>query len=207
MPYSKYNRRDYVRSKYIYEDVDVLVNFLGIKDQKILERFEADVTYQRQLMLEKEDYVKGRFSKTHLKNIHRFIFQDVYPFAGHFRTESVFKVTNGVRTDFCRSEHIVSQLDELLTNLRNEDYLIGISFGDFILRLAHYMNELNLIHPFPEGNGRSIREYIRELALKSNYKIHWSRLNKDELLDAMIRAANGDLSRLEKCLRKSIIDN
>lgn len=204
MPYSKYNRRDFVKSKYVYEDTDVLVNLLGIKNQDVLDKFEADVTYQRQLMLEKENKLKGRFSKGHLQGIHKFIFQDIYPFAGKFRTESIFKVTNGVRTDFCRSEHILMQLDNLINELKYEKYLKGYDFHFFIKRLAHYMNELNLIHPFPEGNGRTIREYIRELALVSGHIIRWSKLSKEELLDAMIRAANDDVSYLENCLIKSI---
>lgn len=88
--FSKYDRKEVTQSLYCYPDTDILKNKAGIKDAKALAEFEADVTAIRQYMLEKRP-IKGKFGIAHLKNIHKFIFQDVYPFAGKFRLEDIWK--------------------------------------------------------------------------------------------------------------------
>jgi cell filamentation protein len=60
------------------------------------------------------------------------------------------------------------------------------------------MSELNIIHPFRGGNGRAIREFIRELAQSLGYKIDWSKINKEQLLDAMVDSVY-DTTNLKKC--------
>lgn len=68
-------------------------------------------------------------------------------------------------------------------------------------RAAYYMSELNMIHPFREGNGRTIREFIRCIALESGFDIDWSLIDShQELLDATIRAVDNIYEPLEKCL-------
>ncbi len=66
------------------------------------------------------------------------------------------------------------------------------------------MSEINMIHPFREGNGRTIREYIRCLALVNGYVINWNSLDKDQLLKAIIMSVNKDYSSLKDCLYKPI---
>lgn len=67
------------------------------------------------------------------------------------------------------------------------------------------MSELNMIHPFREGNGRAIREFIRCLALKNGLDIDWSLINSKELLNAMIIAVDNVLVPLENCLYRVIV--
>ena len=52
--------------------------------------------------------------------------------------------------------------------------------------LAYVMAELNIIHPFREGNGRSIREFIRLMAKRMGYDLNWGNVDKEELLEASI---------------------
>jgi cell filamentation protein len=68
------------------------------------------------------------------------------------------------------------------------------------------MSELNMIHPFREGNGRTIREFIRCMALDNGFDIDWSRIDGQELLKAMIIAVDNSLEPLEKCLYKVIVN-
>jgi cell filamentation protein len=88
--FSKYDRKEITQSLYCYPDTDILKNKAGIKDAKALAKFEEDVTGFRQYMLEDRP-IRGKFGITHLKNIHKFIFQDVYSFAGKFRLEDIWK--------------------------------------------------------------------------------------------------------------------
>ena len=71
--FSRYDQQEEIASIYHYQDTKVLINKLGIRTSAALDEYESEITYQRQLMLEKEMTIKGRFTKTHLVNIHKFI--------------------------------------------------------------------------------------------------------------------------------------
>jgi len=69
---------------------------------------------------------------------------------------------------------------------------------------AFYMAELNIIHPFREGNGRTTREFIRSLALKSGLIINWDSVTYDEILEASISSVH-DITLLSLCIQKCIL--
>jgi cell filamentation protein len=77
-------------SKYCYPGNDVLINIPGLRDQKQLEAYERMVTADRLRMLELRP-LKGNFDLKHLCQIHKFIFKDIYPFAGELRNEEISK--------------------------------------------------------------------------------------------------------------------
>ena len=83
--FSKYDVYTTVQSMYCYPDTDVLINKLDIRDKAELKQAEEEFTAVKQMALLQEP-IKGRFTKTHLFRIHRFLFEDVYPFAGHMFT-------------------------------------------------------------------------------------------------------------------------
>lgn len=169
-------------------------------DAKVLDEYEANITAMRQYMLEDKP-VKGKFGINHLKNIHKYIFQDIYPFAGKLRLEDIWKG----ETYFCKTQFIESTLDSLLTHFKEENYLKGLDAEEFAKRISFYMSELNIIHPFREGNGRTIREFIRCLALEAGFELDWSLVDSQELLDAAIIAVNDNLEPLESCLYQAIV--
>lgn len=197
--FSKYDRIEVVQSLYCYPDTDILKNKAGLKDAEALAKFESELTTMRLYMLY-DNPINGRFTVTHLRNIHHFIFQDVYPFAGKFRMEDIQKGT----TYFCKSQYIVNNLGSLLKKLKQENFLKSLDVLIFAQRAAYYMSELNMIHPFREGNGRTIREFIRCLGIKAGHELNWSLVDKDELLEAVIAAVRFDLKPLEKCLFNAI---
>lgn len=74
--------------------------------------------------------------------------------------------------------------------------------------MAYYLAELNVLHPFREGNGRTLREFIRQLALKNGYLLNLQNVNPKEMLAACIKSVvdTSDLEvLLEKCLEKDSI--
>src|SRR5207302_538468 len=75
---------------YVYPGTTILKNIPGIRNQKTLDRFEADRVGQRSLELI-ENPLSGLFDVVHLQRIHRYLFQDVYEWAGHFRTVDIAK--------------------------------------------------------------------------------------------------------------------
>jgi len=197
--FSKYNRDDIIRSIYFYRDCDVLVNNLGVKDEKLLIALEEDLTSHRLAELSDEP-LNGHFGVAHLKNMHKYIFQDVYPFAGKFREEDIWKGN----TFFCKSQFIRQALEELLEKLKAEKFLVGLEPIEFSKCAAVYMAELNMIHPFREGNGRTIREFIRCLALKCGYIVDWSLVDSQMLLMASIISADKNCVPLADCLYETI---
>ncbi len=201
-PFSKYDRFETYESEYLYPGTEVLINLLDIRNQEELNSYEEEVTRIRTLMIEKEQAVRGKFSFTHLCKIHKFIFQDVYSFAGKLRVEDISKGS----TEFCKVPFIENQLKNQLSALKAENYLKGLSFDAFLDRLAHYMAELNMIHPFREGNGRTLRVFIRQLALYCGYDIDWNMIERDEYMKSIIHTVYADNSLLIECLRKSITE-
>ncbi|KUG04220.1 cell filamentation protein fic [hydrocarbon metagenome] len=155
----------------------------------------------RQYELENENPVKGRFGPTHLRNIHKYIFQDVYSFAGKYRVEDIWKD----KTFFCKSEYIKENLSYCLANLIKENYLRNLPLKESSARIAYYMAEINMIHPFREGNGQAIREFIRQLALYAGYRIDWSKVEPDILLEASIISVDKDMEPLTECIIKAIV--
>ena len=88
--FSRYEVYTTVQSIYCYPDSDLLKNRLNIRDHAELKQAEEEFVAVKQLVL-LQDPIKGRFTMNHLLRIHRFLFEDVYPFAGHLRREQISK--------------------------------------------------------------------------------------------------------------------
>lgn len=181
--FSKYDVYTTVQSLYCYPDSDVLQNKLNIRGRDELKQAEEEITVLKQYMLI-ESPIKGRFTKTQLMNIHRFLFEDIYPFAGHIRREQISKGD----TMFFPPHMINQELDKVFSKLHNDDMLHETDRKRQVKHLSYIMSELNIIHPFREGNGRSIRELIRCLALHYGFSLDWSRVDRDTMLDAAVKS-------------------
>lgn len=186
------------QSKHCYKGTDVLVNNFNITDQYILDKVDADITRKNIAVLNMRP-IKGNFDLKHLQNIHLAIFKDLYPFAGKIRDEIISKGTT-----FALPQYINSCSNELFKELKRENYLLNKNIDEIPNRLAYYMAEINAIHPFREGNGRSNREFIRTLGIKCGFYIDWSSLSEDELLRASIRSMK-NTDKLEELIREAII--
>lgn len=187
-------------SIYCYKDSDVLVNKFDIHDNKKLEEIERKIVLAKLYEL-RQNHQIGNFDITHFVGIHKFLFEDIYPFAGLFRNENIAKEN----FSFAEWEYIEEQLKKLLDKLKEENYLQELDRNTFIKRLSYYMAELNVLHPFREGNGRTIREFIRQLAYKNGYVLNLKNINPKDMLYACIRSVV-DTTQLEniisECLEK-----
>jgi cell filamentation protein len=166
---------------YLYADPSILRNLADIHDENGLNKFESDHFFARLLDLQ-ESPISGSFDSEHLRQIHHFLFQDVYAWAGEFRTVPIAKGDSF----FARPEHIGSELQKLFHRLAAEQCLRGNDSKVFCQRAAYYLGEINALHPFREGNGRAQREFIRELALEAGFEVSWDLVTKDEMFAASV---------------------
>lgn len=185
---------------YCYPNADVLMNKLGITDQKKLCDFERRLTMLRIIELIDKP-IKENFDFNHLKMIHKYIFQDLYDWAGEVRKVDIAKGNM-----FCNMRFIDSQAEEIFGKLKKEKYLARLSEDEFIKKLAFYFSEINALHPFREGNGRSQREFIRSLALKNGYIICFAKIPVGEMLKASQESFLCEYDSMEflfrSCIRK-----
>lgn len=190
------------KSKYTYEN-GVLINKLEITNQEELDNMEAALTYLRLNNLHMQEN-KFSFNYMYYLNLHKYIFQDLYSFAGEVRSENITKGN----TPFCRPEYVVKYLKYTLEDMQKKVHMIKSKEG-YIKYLAYFYSEINIIHPFREGNGRTLREYLREVveylnnflplpALELDYS-NISEENRINLINgSIISAATGDIALLEK---------
>lgn len=165
----------------------VLRNKGGISDQDLLDQYEADFTAVRLLELARNP-VRGKFDLDHLCQIHRYLFQDVYDWAGNIRTVDIFRGDSR----FCNVRNIQTYSNTVFSSLRDENYLTALSKKQFAARAAHYLSEINAIHPFREGNGRVQRLFMSQLAESAGFSMSYAALGRTEMYAAMEAAFFGN---------------
>ena len=186
---------------YVYPGTNVLRNLRDIRDQDRLTQLEADVTSRRVRQLSAKSK-PGALDSAHVQSIHRYIFQDVYEWAGEFRTVNIARPGQFY---FAFAEQIVPALGNTLAQLQQERWLAGLDAPGFAGRAAHYMGELNAIHPFRDGNGRTQREFIRQLALRNGFALSWSRISRDQMYEASQRSfARADNAGLAQVIQAAL---
>jgi cell filamentation protein len=184
---------------YLDKDTGVLRNLLGIKDQAALEKAESSLSFLRTSEL-REQPVQGNFDLKHLQAIHQRLFGDVYDWAGQLRHVEIQKG----QTDFARHMVIESAAGQLFSQLATEQQLRGLDADQFSRRAGYYFGEINVLHPFREGNGRTQREFIAQLAQSSGHPIDWSGISQADMVRACIVAYNGDSADLARLLRSAL---
>lgn len=176
-------------------------NRFGIRDYNELQKYETAASHRRQVELDAHG-VNGSFNTGHLRKIHWCLFHDVFPWAGELRLVPLSKI-GGVR--FGHPQHIASALGEALEKLKAESFLCGLDHALFAQRAATYLGDINAIHPFREGNGRTQREFIRQLAIHAGFAISWTGISKEENTVASILShTRGDNSGLVTIVEKAM---
>lgn len=185
--------------KYCYPNSSVLKNKLNITDKKTLFEAEAVITGLRLGML-KSSALDGKFDFAHLKAIHKFIFQDIYEWAGEERTVEI-----GKGNLFCTTSCISSYAETVFNKYYPQCLAARNDFEQFIKVFADNYGDLNALHPFREGNGRTQREFARLVCLKCGYDFDLSCTCQAEMLQASILSFNkGDSSGFIKIFSKAI---
>jgi cell filamentation protein len=158
---------DAVSDAYCYPGTTVLENCAGLRSQEDLDFFEEEATAQRFA----EPLPVGEFDLRHLCAIHRHLFQDVYAWAGSLRTVRISKGASA----FCYPENLDRELGRLFADLSKQKNLSELNADAFAEKAAHLLAELNAIHPFREGNGRTQLSFLAALADQAGHRLGTAR--------------------------------
>jgi cell filamentation protein len=173
---------------YAYKGTTVLKNRLKTRNAATLQAFEVEMTALRA----EEPLPSGTFSTAHYRAVHRHLFQDIYAWAGRYRTVRTAK--DG--SPFCFPEHIPAQMNALFVRLKRDHYLVTDDFQTFAALAAEFLASLNAIHPFRDGNGRAQLSFLHILALAAGHPLALTRIKPEPFLRAMITSFAGDVQPL-----------
>jgi cell filamentation protein len=132
--------------------------------------------------------------------VHHHLFQDVYDWAGKPRTVRMSKQGN----PFCFPEHIETQATKLFAKLKTGNFLENLASDVFSIHAAHFLSELNAIHAFREGNGRTQLTFLALLADNASHPLDLEKLDPDLMLKAMIGSFEDDETELARAIRSLI---
>lgn len=181
---------------YCYPGSSVLRNRRDLRDQEALERWELEAVGLRMA----EAPPRGRYDAKHYRVVHRRLFGDVYAWAGRYRTVRMSKGS----TDFGPPDHIGVEMDRKFAGLTRPPFQRGSAAEDFIPALAEFLGELNAIHPFREGNGRTQLRFARMLGQRAGHQLRLEAIEPEPFLTAMIASYRGDLARLTDELERML---
>ena len=171
----------------------VLENKLGITNSSELAREEERLSKQRALELFEAQHFNAMKAGTFksLQEIHKYLFQDVYDFAGELRTVNIAK-----------GNFRFAPVMYLQAALENIERMPQSTFDEIIEKYV----EMNIAHPFREGNGRSTRIWL-DLILKTelNLVVDWNKIDKEDYLLAMERSPIKDIE-IKHLIKNALTD-
>jgi cell filamentation protein len=180
---------------YLYPGTSCLRNRAGIRDPDQLARHEAEQTAILIAQLERAP-LAGSYDLRHLRAFHRRLFGDVYEWAGQLRSVAIAKDDSV----FALPQHLEAYLTRVFDELAAENLLRGLGREQFLDRLTHYHAELNAAHPSREGNGRTQRVFLGQLARAAGYRLAWDRLERERNVEAARASQRGDNRQLRELL-------
>ena len=181
-------------------EAGVLRNRLGITDVDTLRRAEAGISAVRIAQLAARP-LPGQYDLAHLQAFHRLIFGEVYDWAGELRTVSI-----GKGALFCLPHELRSRADDVFARLAGTGYLRCRPRDGFVDGLTALLAEINSLHPFREGNGRTQRAFLGQLARAAGHPVRWTGMDPAANVAAS-RAAHvdGDTAPLRALLNSLVV--
>lgn len=186
-----------------YSQDGVLKNKFGEKDPKKLEILEKRSTIRGWIKLQNELIASPnlKLDAALIKKIHKNLFEDVYDWAGEYRTVNIVKG----KTMFANALYVPAALEDLVTKLNRDITSKSITANNISEKLAYYYGELNMIHPFREGNGRTQKIFIEKVADKLGYSLQLEKIEPKKLLEVTIESVNGTGRPLKKVFEEVIV--
>lgn len=184
---------------YCYPGTNILRNRLGLRDDAELARAERELTT---IAADEIDFQLPPYDLDYLKQRHRHLFRDIYDWAGELRTIDISKGN----TRFCSASRIEPEANKLFRSLSGNNWLEGSDRASLVTAAAEYYGDLNVIHPFREGNGRAQRLLFEHLIINAGYEIDWWQANQGEWIQANIEAVVCDYKALRHVFEKCIGD-
>lgn len=168
---------------YTYPDSQVLINRFDITDDGQFIEMEKDFS---ELAIMEIEFSPPPYDLRYWCSLHQTLFGDIYYWAGELRTIDIAKGT--IR--FRNINRIAPETNRLFNQLAQENYLVGLPYHSLIAKLAEYYSDLNVIHPFREGNGRAQRLLFEHIVINCGFKISFESVSPDEWIQANIDGYN-----------------
>lgn len=191
--------KDYI----YYPNSTAPINKLGIKNAKEIEELETQLFLKTYEYFHKDLNENTIFNQKYLKDLHKFAFSKLYSWAGKYRNKNISK-GNAV---FCQAIHLKNQMNRMFSKFKKDHYLNNFrdkSVEEFASKIACYMCELVVLHPFFELNGRTIRLFFDMIAIYNGYEYidygNISNSKNNAFIQASKYCMNGDCTPMEKII-------
>ena len=185
------------QDSYCYPGSTVLRNKLDIRDDSTLNDAEQQLSAVAAATIE---FSPPPYNLASLQKIHRTLFSDLYDWAGELRTVGISKQD----TRFCQPDFMEKEAGKIFKGMASANWFEGMSRSDLIVAVADAYSDLNVVHPFREGNGRTQRILFEHLVMNAGFEISWWGVENDEWLYANIAAYNCVLEPLQQVFNRCI---
>ena len=185
------------QDSYCYPGSTVLRNKLDIRDDSTLNDAEQQLSAVAAATIE---FSPPPYNLASLQKIHRTLFSDLYDWAGELRTVGISKQD----TRFCQPDYMEKEAGKIFKGMASANWFEGMSRSDLIVAVADAYSDLNVVHPFREGNGRTQRILFEHLVMNAGFEISWWGVENDEWLYANIAAYNCVLEPLQQVFDRCI---
>jgi cell filamentation protein len=183
-----------------YPNTSVLINKFDIRDEEKLSEVESVIVSAKYAEWMRNPAAKT-FDFEHYKAIHRFLFSDLYDWAGQVRTVDISKKG----TVFTRAEAIAQQAELIFSRLKGCNYFRDLPRAEFVEEIVDFYCLTNALHPFREGNGRTQRAFLTQLIRSAGHDINFADMDTDLLMIATIQASQGVTDLLRNIFNESIL--
>lgn len=186
-----------MKDPYVYEDTGVLKNKLGIKNYDELVKAESDISFAKLLTVDR-DVDCNEFGIDYLKNIHKYILDDIYDWAGEFRTvpmEKPERVLDGQSVEYAYPTEILEKTKHALHKLNAINWNAQ-QLDDKAMNFSKLIAELWQVHPFRDGNTRTITTFAFRFADERGFGMQRSLLldHFTYVRDSLVMASLGEYS-------------
>lgn len=182
---------------YRYPDSGILRNLLNIHDEDLLQEAERELSEVAACTLR---LFPPPYNLSFFQLIHKTLFSDLYEWAGELRTVNIHKDD----TLFCTAERIIPEAEKIFRAMEKASWFTGASKADLVIKVAEAYGDLNVIHPFRDGNGRSQRILFEHIIINAGFSVDWWLVDIADWVPANIDAVACDYRSLEAIFKRCI---
>lgn len=182
-----------------YPGTTVLINRFGLHTQGELNAVEAALVTAKAMQWEDAPRCNA-FDFDHYRAIHKYLFEEIYDWAGKIRAINISKKG----TQFCPATEIPRVGNAVFGRLKEQNFFKDLPKDRFTEEIVDFYERTNELHPFREGNGRTQRVFLAQLAQNAGYRLDFACIDPDELMIATIYSAQGMDEQLKELFFKIV---
>jgi cell filamentation protein len=175
---------------YCYPRSEVLRNLLNIRSEEVLQKAERELS---EIAISRFRLLPPPYDLSTLQHVHKTLFCDVYDWAGQLRTVNIQKG----KTFFCTAERILPEAEKIFCAIERTAWFVGLNKPELVVAIAEAYGDLNVIHPFREGNGRAQRILFEQIIINAGFAVDWWQVKDEAWIPANVDAVACDYRGLE----------